>query len=109
MSHTSMPGFPVEDTALFPRDDIISVAHKEQVYSSDWCSDVLPPLYLYNFGVRGDGEKKHCRLQALLCHCQENAHFAQVLKLHKLEEKDALLANFSLHQHSFHSKTQNNI
>lgn len=116
LSHTSMPGFPVEDTAAFPGD-----GKRRVMTSSAWptgtgvlfwlvfrCSFFSLSLYLLNFGTRGDGEEKHGRLQALLCHCQENAHFAPVLTLHKPEGKDALLANFSLHQHSFHSKAQNN-
>lgn len=117
LSHTSMPGFPVEDTAPFPRDGKRRVMTSSAWPTRNRCILLIgvqmffppPHLYLLNFGVRGDGEEKHCRLQALLCHCQENAHFAHVLKLHKLEEKYALLANFSLHQHSFHSKIQNNI
>lgn len=92
-------------------DDIISVAHRNRciLLIGVQMFFFFPSLYLLNFGTRGDGEEKHGRLQALLCHCQENAHFAPVLTLHKPEGKDALLANFSLHQHSFHSKAQNNI
>ncbi len=115
LSHTSMPGFPVEDTAVFPGD-----GKRRVMTSSAWptgtgvffwlvfrCS-FFSSLFIYfileqgEMGRRSMADRKRYSVTV-------NKTHASLLYWRCINLKEKDVASSSLHQRSFYSKTQNNM